>query len=427
MATTKTRAKRAGTEARCSCGAVRPSRLGGDGEPVCPIGWKRHPSGELLCRPCWDKRYVMRAVTIPVAGPVGMTWDPLRTALQQAWRDCTHLANACVSALYAAEPPHGPKLAKLPPVYLYGLLYRDRKSEWPSLSSGTAVSIMHAVEGCYREARFDCVQRRERALPTYTYPTPLPVRASDWTITETAGVYTVSVPLGRERFGLRLRGGHNFARQLAVCRQIVKGEAIGAEVSLYQVEGSSGDHRPRVEERDAGGGTRSMKKLLCKIVAWLPRKEHGALSGKLLVRTDPDSLLVYNVDGSGERSVLRINGDHVRRWIAEHRRRLDRTSDDLKAERRSGVGEVRPPVLDQRRRWSSKQNRRLDSFTHEVSAQVASFAARQRVATVVYDDRDKRFVDKFPWAELALKLKYKCDDRGIAFETIDATATVGAS
>lgn len=396
------------------CGSSRECKRGRDGLPSCPMGWKRLPSG-LHCGKCWHKSYALRAITVPVAGPVGGKWEPLREALKAAWADCARFSNLCVQSLYAAEPPRGESLGKLPRVDLYGL-YRDRKDEWPAISSGTVVALCHSVEGRYRKARWDCVWRRAQALPTYRYPTPLPIRSQDWTITEDGGVFGVSVPIAGERHVLRLRGGHNFRRQLSGLRQITTGEAIQAELALYQVSGSSGDHRPRLEGREPGGGTRALSKLLCKIVAWLPRHERGDRSGQLLVRTDPDSLLVYSVAGAGEQSVLRINGDHVRRWIAEHRRRLDRTSDDLKAERRSGVGRPCPPVLDQRQRWATRQHRRLDSFTHEASAQIASFAARQNVATVVYDDRDKRFVDKFPWAELQSKLRYKLDAEGIGLE-----------
>jgi hypothetical protein len=67
---------------------------------------------------------VVRAITIPVAGPVEGTWDELRSALRAAWIESTRGANWIVTELYARDTrrqPEDEKLGKMPPTL--GLLF----------------------------------------------------------------------------------------------------------------------------------------------------------------------------------------------------------------------------------------------------------------------------------------------------------------
>src|SRR5690606_24643887 len=69
---------------------------------------------------------------------------------------------------------------------------------------------------------------------------------------------------------LRLRGGHEFRRQLASFAAIASGDAVRGQLDLYPKDSA----------------------IMCKMVAWLPRRVPAAgLSGTLHVRTMPDSLL----------------------------------------------------------------------------------------------------------------------------------------
>ena len=58
-------------------------------------------------------------------------------------------------------------------------------------------------------------------------------------------------------------------------------------------------------------------------------------------------------------------------------------------------------------------NDRMTSLCHEVSAGLAAFAHRQRVAQVVYDDAVRSFADSFPWAKLKTMLAQKLRAKGI--------------
>src|SRR5450755_1137013 len=56
----------------CSqCQAVRTKP-----EKRMPSGWKRR-SADIFCDACWGKRYVLRAITVPVVAPVDMKWEEL--------------------------------------------------------------------------------------------------------------------------------------------------------------------------------------------------------------------------------------------------------------------------------------------------------------------------------------------------------------
>jgi hypothetical protein len=56
---------------------------------------------------------------------------------------------------------------------------------------------------------------------------------------------------------------------------------------------------------------------------------------------------------------------------------------------------------------------------------IAKFAERRNVEMVIYDDTDQSFVDRFPWHKLREQLKYKLDERSIAFEVVAKSDTAG--
>lgn len=67
-----------------SCGkqqAVKPTPTG---QPRTPAGWKKR-SDATYCPVCWRKKYVLRAISMPVASPLDCSWDDLRRALRTAW------------------------------------------------------------------------------------------------------------------------------------------------------------------------------------------------------------------------------------------------------------------------------------------------------------------------------------------------------
>ena len=135
------------------------------------------------------------------------------------------------------------------------------------------------------------------------------------------------------------------------------------------------------------------------------------------MRTGSDWLWVYHQGTDGEPKYLRAA--HLRRWERQHRRHLLALADDLKHEKR-WPADVRRQANERQDIWVRKYRDRLDSFCHEATAMLAKFAERSNVATVVYDDTDQSYLDRFPWRKLRDQLQSKLDERSIALEVVPA-------
>ncbi len=273
-----------------------------------PHGWKRQ--GEAVCcRDCWRKGYILRAVTMPVASPLDLSWEDLRNKLKPLWRATTACSNWMVTELYARDCRRDGQ-EKMPPMQRV-YLYPDARREFPLLPAQTVAALEQSVQRKYRAKRYEVIWTRFAVLPTYRYPTPFPVHNQSWhgTIEEDRPI--VSVRLDDGRYRLRLKTGSQFRRQYQQFRQIASGQAVPGELAIYQ-------------RGDA---------LLVKMVAWLPRRERTEpLDGTLNVHTAKDCLLLA-VNGKDE-TLWRYNADHLRRWIAEHKRQLQRWAEDQKYESR---------------------------------------------------------------------------------------------
>jgi hypothetical protein len=363
---------------KCACGrTAKKSRL--------PTGWKRHQD-TVYCDTCWRARYLLRAISLPVASPSDLTWKQLRDALKPLWVATTQACNWMTTELYVRDVRRGPNDTKLPPmkpVYLYP----ETRQKFPVLPSQTAAALEHAVTGKYRSRRYEVLWTARASLPSYSYPTPFPMHNQSWHAMLVEDRPVVNVLLGDGRVDLRLKSGSQFHRQMVAYRQLARGEAVPGELAIYQ----AGDA------------------LMVKMVAWLPRPEAAARrSGTLYVHTTKDHLLTA-VNFKDER-LWNYNGDHLRRWQAEHRRKLDRWAEDAKYENLPV-----PSFADRRERAVTKNRHRMQSATHEIAAQLAGYAARRRFATVEYDDHERAFCAQFPWARLASLVAEKLDALGIAF------------
>jgi hypothetical protein len=143
------------------------------------------------------------------------------------------------------------------------------------------------------------------------------------------------------------------------------------------------------------------------MVAWLPRPEQvkGA-EGTLVVRTGKESLLTaVNLK---DENLWVYNGDQIRKWVAVHRKQLQRWSEDAKYENRPvpNFQEVRTAAV-------VKFRDRLNSLTHEISKQLVGYAKRRRFAEVRYEDDERGFCESFPWYRLKQLLTQKLDEVGI--------------
>lgn len=374
-----------------------------------PPGWKRHQD-RIWCRDCWGQSFILRAHTVPVAGPVDAEWADLRAALKQAWEDSTSISNWAVLELARNDTPRLPcheKLGPMPKLYLYP----GARQAAPSCSPQSVTAILHAVEGKYRKSRLAVLWHRSQSLPFYRYPVPYPVHNQGWSCTRTEkGEPCVTFRMGDRRWLLRLRAGKEFRRQLAAWKQIIDGEAVQGELALIGQWTNAGDHRNGTEARNPGGGARRQLRIMAKMVGWFPRKPSRGLNGTLYARTSHPHFLAYHVGADGEPKHL--HATHVRRWEAQHRRRLETISDDTKYEKRWPRA-TRQNMLAAQDVWVKHYRDRLAAFTHESSAMLAAFAARAGVAAVELDTTDRAFCERFPWHEFIEKLRYKLETYGI--------------
>jgi len=368
------------------CRKERSTKLTPAGAPRTPTGWKR-VGEDYYCDVCWRQRYMLRAVSIPVASPLDCDWEELRKALKVVWSQSTSAANRIMTECYARDVRRKPADAKMPPmpkVYLYPEL----RQEFPGLPSQSVAALEQACQSKYRAARYSVIWTASAALPTYRYPTPFPVPNQAWSVSieEDHPVISVPLPYGDEkRTRLKLKAGHQFRRQMESVRAIVAARAVPGEAAIYQ-RGSA---------------------LMVKMVAWLPRPAAKDRAGTLTVKTGKNCLLIA-VNAKDE-TIWRYNGDHLRRWVATHRRQLQRWSEDFKFEHHPV-----PPFAERRLASARKFRDRMDSATHEIAAQLAGYADRRKFAEVIYNDSERGYAD-IPWFRLASLIKEKLDKYGITF------------
>ena len=396
------------------CRSERATKVTGAGRERLPPGWHRRGDVEVFCGECWRGRYLLRAVTIPVAGPVDREWPELREALARCWSDSTAVANWCMTELAKRDHVRHPSDEKCPPMgRIY--LYPDARKRFPGLSTNALVSLLNSTERRYRKARFAVQWTHAASLPLFRYPVPYPMHNRTWRARRgDGGEALIDATFAGERWTLRLRGGHEFRRQFGAFDKIAKGQAVQGELVFYRVRASSGDHRPGVEDRTAGGGPRIAFRVMAKMVAWLPRPATAERQEDrlLVLRTREDCFWLAEIEGLPP---WILNGDHVRRWVAEHAVRRQRLAEDLKHEKRWPKPQ-RLAMLAKLDACCRKQHDRLKTWIGQCAASVAGYARRQHVTRVSYDDSARGYVDSFPWSQLETALASKLDEYGIVLE-----------
>ena len=370
-----------------------------------PRRWKRLHD-DVYCHRCWSDRFILRAITVPVAGPVDLTWEELRPTLRETFSQMTQLSNWACREMLKADVVRLPHMEKLPPMEI-PYLYQEARAAFPGIHTGVLSSALTAVQRKYMAFRYEVIWTCSRSAPSFRYPQPYPVRAADWSLsTDENNSLIVSIPLAGRRIRLRLRGGADFRRQRLALLKLLEGKAVKSELALYERKANASDHRPGGKSRDSGG-SRARTRLMCKICLWLPKEgRNRGRSGTMTARTDKESLLVA-FDSKAERIWI-CNFDHIRRWVAEHRRKLQRLSEDQKAEQR-------PVATFQSRREAicRKFNRRMDSACHMAAAQLVNFADRRGYAEIKLDCRDAGFCQSFPYHKLEQLIIDKANAKGI--------------
>ncbi len=385
-----------------------------------PRGWKRHNSA-TYCDKCWGEKFTLRAITVPVVRPLGegVGWKDLRKVLAEAWADSTACANWMTGEHYAKDVRRGSedeKMPAMPKVYLYP----DAVKRFPNMPTQAVASMEQVTGRKYRAKRYHIVWTSAETNSNHRYPYPAAFPSQAWTPSyEPAGkdggdlIPCVSVPIRRgQRFLLQLRGGAEFARQLRDFKLLVSGQASKSEIALFRKRVGGNENRNGVSGRDSGGQNTEFR-LMCKMVGWFPRTPRGETSGILSVKSTVDSMLV--AVNEKEEKIWWLNSDHVRRWYAGHKRRLQRWSEDQKHELRPN-----PPLQSIREQVCINLRNRIDSFIKETVAQLCGVAVRRRLAEIRYDDSDQRYLPVFQWFALQERLATKCNELGIKYIYLNA-------
>jgi len=366
-----------------------------------PRGWKR--IGDALhCGACLAGAYVIRAITVPIAGPVDATWAELGVALRAAWAETTRCANWIATELYARDvrrEADETTLRPMPRVYLYP----EARALFPTISPINLTALIQQVEQTYRRRRYELLWQRSVSLPTYRYPVPTPIHGQAWRLErQEGGAILAHVRLGDRWWALRLRGGQDFARQRADLLSLLDGTALPAAGALYQVAASEGDHRHA--ERGA--------RVLLKLVARFPRRPRVASTTVCAIATSASDLLVLRMHGRG--IVQTISGDQIRRGIRAYTVRRERIAHDLSIVRRM-VPSERAGMLARLARMAQTNRDQLRTWCQQTAALAVQIARRQGAGAVVYEDETQDFCTPFPWVRLRMALAQACAAAGLGW------------
>jgi hypothetical protein len=365
----------------------KPSKAGG---LKLPLGWKRErETNAVVCRDCWTQRYILRALTFSISSPRPGTWKDLDADLKIMWAQTTAASNWMMTQCYARDIHRSDDYDKMPSMpSLY--LYPEARVLFPNLPAATVVALERAVQRKYRAMRYKIIWTCSATLPSMRYPQPFPVHNQSWSFSfDAENRPWIKCRISDRTWELRLKSGPRYRRQIAGLRNMVE----RSELSIYKAHDGM---------------------ILCKLVGWLGRTEEKSATGTLYVRTGKDHLLSAT-DDRDERVWIE-NCDHLPRLIAEFTRKLRRLSEDHKAEQRP-----KPSFSEPRTEMVTKYRHRIETTIKEIAAHVAGFAARRRIARVVYDDRE-RWLNPFPYFNLEDRVRIVLEERGIEFEKL-ATAS----
>lgn len=367
-------------------------------------GYKR-VNGEVLSPDQFGERFVRRIIVLPIHKPCGdVMWKDFGKAADDTFREGARIGNLAMRMFSQADKlPDAPKdggKVKLPKWEVdQNAVYAMARQICPAYPSGSVSDLLQRLRGIYQAARFDMMVTFKKSLPSFTRGRlPLSIRAQDWQAEKDAdGNLFVWLRLGSkiaeglrgQRLKLQLRRANHHAHA-AIYEKIIAGEVQSADAKL----------------KPLGDG------LGLAVTVMLPRKAKGTNDGVLMVRTDPESLLVWNHGGDDERPPL--HADQLKRMLAARTRQNQRWSDQLKFEKRWPAHVRRR--MNQRhdaecRRW----NDRITGFIRLMARITIEFAKRRGCGKLVYDDHERSFAPLFAWAELSAAMANGCAADGIEF------------
>jgi hypothetical protein len=378
--------------ATCSnCRKQQKAKAAKTGDFKLPQRWKRREKDkQIFCTECWKKLYLLRALTFVVIKPLNGSWKELEQSLKVMWAQSTAAANWMMTECYVQDirrKKEDEKMPLMPRIYLYP----QARSLFPDLPPQTIVSLEQAIQRKYRAKRYEVIWTNAATLPNMRYPQPFPLHNQSWSFTFDKQSPIVSCRIGSTRWQLLLKSGSRYHRQISGLKRM---EEQG-ELAIYK----------------GHDGT-----VYCKLVGWLSRKETSVKENALIVRTGKDHLLSA-LDTSDNRIWIE-NCDQLPFLVSDYRRRVQRLSEDQKAEQRPV-----PSFVDVRERIVRQQRHYLKSTIQGVAAHLANFAERRRFAEIIYDD-SQRWLSSFPYFELEERIKLDLDERGIVFKKMPASGDV---
>lgn len=406
---------------QCSeCDAAKETKLTPAGRPRIPNGWKR--DGEAVyCSKCWQKKYVLRAVIVPLVGPENPAdWPRLREAMYDVKCHTASLANWAINELAKADVARTPDMERLPKLespYLYGLATeRYPVWGWWEGQRQAANAILRASEKKYADCRYDVIWRNAAAWPVFRYGLPFPLDADAWALERVGQRIVLCVTLGGTRWRLVLRGGPEMRYWMPPINQLMSGEAIRIESQIYErtVEASAGQNGR--DEANPGGGRKKQKRLFAKLVGWFPRPAVVERQEKVLhVRTGKD--VFWSATIEGEEYAWVLHAEHIKRRVCEYMVGLGKISEDTKFEKR-WPKKMRAKFGDRRDRLVRRHRGVIDSWQKESVASLVGYAKRKRVTKIVYDETQGYRCNPYPWFQQRVRLAQKCDQEGIVFECV---------
>lgn len=387
-----------------------------------PKGWRRI-GDDVWCDKCKKAAYRTVAITVPIAGPCGeMTWAELRKMLADSFAESTRCANWIMRELYVRDVRRTPELAKLPKweaPYLYP------ETAQFALPSQSRAAMEQAVKGKYRAVRYPLLWTGEQNLASFRFPYPYAVPNQSWSVRVEYGsdgkspTYIVSLPLvgSGGRVDVRLSGARDFARQLAMVRQIVIGEAIKGECAIYRRRAKESDGRNGEKQSNGAASHRYM----LKMVATVPIAARATGTKVFRVATANESFLRGEIEGRTEPWLL--HNDQFRDQCYQYCRWLHRMADDSKWERRKPKRRRKAALTDYATR-AAKFRDRQKSFMQETAAKVVGFAKRNGAGVVAYDDTLGGYFPSFSYFEFGVMLGNKCHAEGLFFDRVGASGGV---
>lgn len=392
------------TKATCSCcNKTIDVNVAKDGSAKTPFSWKVL-CGKLYCKSCKKANFVLRAISLPVSGPIDAEWKDIGPLFKRGWGDATKLGNFYLRELAKADKITADE--KLPP-YQKIDLYKIGRNVVPEFTPTSVVSVSNSAVALYVKNR-SLIARGQTSLPTFRYPTPIPIPAAAWKpefLNETDQVPVVSLPLYGQRIRLKLRAGNGFRRNIDIFKKIVNGEIQTGEIEIVRQTANRGDHRTLLADREPGGGQKKLSNVMIKIPVWLPKREQTNEEKKMFVTTDLKSFWIGSLY---DKECWRLNADHVRRWVRLNCISNSRLSDDQKAERGQNV-----MVKNFRSKKSQKFHNRMHTWLHTAASILANFADRKHVTEIVYSDDEKGYFESFPWFNLKTILNQKLEILGV--------------